>query len=199
MVKSIKKPAPGAPKGPLDRIADLERHLLILASAYEKLAREMQEVTDAHGETFEVFGEIVGIDKIREVSEAREARRQQLRADQAKEALDKAIEAGQVTAAEVVSPNSLIVGVERDPEGKVLGTGRLQARIQKLPEPLRGEIIGKKVGDKIVSPDGELELTGIFDSVPVPPPVAPPAPQAFADAVDGALEEAPLPPAPVEG
>ena len=76
----------------------------------------------------------------------------------------KAVDAGQIAPADVVGPNSLIIGRETTKDGQLVAPGRFQVLAKELADEPRVLLLGRKVGDKVEVPSGNtVEVDGIYD------------------------------------
>jgi hypothetical protein len=72
-----------------------------------------------------------------------------------KEEIAKRVEAGELIPADSIGDSTLMVFEESDKEGKVLPFGsRVQFSFGQLKEEFRKDVVGKKLGDKVVVPEG---------------------------------------------
>lgn len=107
--------------------------------------------------------ELMGADLVQESVDRAALEEAEHRTAAEKAALDEAVADGYVYDAEEVTEMSLIVGHETDEKGSPVGTGRQQIAFRSIDPRAKGELLGKKVGDKIKTPvGGEFEIKAIY-------------------------------------
>lgn len=139
---------------------DLERNLQQAFAAVEQRLGLLAEVLDA-------AVDLIGRDMVAKNVE-------RLRRERANEALQKALDAGQLVAADTVTTDSLVECTEFPPTGDdtqgsaTPSESRVLHFSQFIPEAQK-DLLCRKVGDSIATPNGgRLEITGIYATPQTP-------------------------------
>jgi hypothetical protein len=183
MEKEVQK-AMAKAKSSLDRIDDLEK---LLEEQNKSLKQVVTAVNGSLGqlnrsleETKEMLNAVIGIlgpDQVHKEVEANRLLALQKQVEETKSSIVKALEAGDIVAAEVASDNSFVAGVELKADGTAIPPGWSFVPMQKIEEEFRLQLVGKGVGHKISTKEGgSFELLEIYDmaekkvepAIPVP-------------------------------
>lgn len=164
----------------LERIAALEGDLGSLFTAVQSAVGELEKRIVTAAEVIDAIVRVLGQDVVeKSVIDAREERAAKA-AVEAKEGLNKALEAGQVVATETIEDDSIITGVEADKDGVELKPGYVQLSLTGVKPEYKEKMVGQQVGFKFETAEGgTFSVTGIYKSVPQEAaPEAPPVAQA---------------------
>jgi hypothetical protein len=152
----------------LQRVEEIERVIPNIIGAVNEGLGKLQQQVSALAEIAEAVTEELGTEAInarvvanRKVKDASKTAAEQ-------EAIAKAVAAGELVPAEAIAESSLMVFTEFDKDGKELEVGsRVQFSFMQLKPEFRAEVLGKKVGEKILVPEGHsFEVKSIFTIVP---------------------------------
>jgi hypothetical protein len=154
----------------LQRVEEIERVIPNVIGAVNEGLGKLQQQISALVEVAEALTDAVGTDVINaKVVENRKTKDASKTAAE-EEAIQKALTAGELVPADAIAETSLMVFTESDKDGKVLEVGsRVQFSFMQLKPEFRAEVLGKKVGEKILVPEGHsFEVKSIFTIVPKP-------------------------------
>lgn len=98
--------------------------------------------------------ELVGADEVQAVVDRLAQEEAEAITQQGIKLLEKGLEGGYVTPAEVIDETSLLVGYEVDAAGEPVGTGRQQIPFTDISPDIQAELKGKGVGAVVKTPTG---------------------------------------------
>jgi Tfp pilus assembly protein PilX len=153
----------------LERITSLEGDMGSLFSAVQSAVGELEKRIVTAAEVIDAIVRVLGQDVVeKSVIDAREERAAKSAVD-AKEGLNKALEAKQVVPADKIVDDSIITGVESDKDGVALKPGYVQLSMAGVKTEYKDKMLGQSVGFKFDTTDGNtFTVTGIYASVPQP-------------------------------
>lgn len=107
---------------------------------------------------------VVGVDLVSQAIYDSKLKDLENAAESKKAALARGLEDGVIVASEEVTKKSIIVGVEKDNEGKVTPPGYLQLPLEGFRDELKPLLMGHKVGDSVVNPTNghSVDITGVY-------------------------------------
>lgn len=154
-------------KGALERIEDLEKIIPNIASSVNQGFTEMDQQLSGLTELVQAILTKVGPEEVQAI--VRESRLAQRRAEvaQATEQIAKAVADGKLLVVDTIQDGDLVVGVETDVDGNVLGVGRVQLPTDKIRPELLEKLLGQPVGTRLDTPGGVFEVQEIYRNPPV--------------------------------
>jgi hypothetical protein len=153
----------------LERIASLEGDLSGLATGVQSAITELEKRIVTAAEVIDAIVRTLGQDVVEGAVIAAREERAAKAAVEAKEGLDKALEAKQVVPADKIEDDSIITGVESDKDGVALKPGYVQLSMAGVKAEYKDKMLGQSVGFKFDTTDGNtFTVTGIYASVPQP-------------------------------
>lgn len=179
MTKDIKKKAP---KGALERIVDIENVIPGLINAVNQSFTQFEQRIVGLTEIVDSLIESVGTEKVQAVIQERRDRQGRERAEEARLWVENEKAAGRLEALDTVVEDSLIVGVETDPEGVQLGAGRTQLTTDRIKPEILEKLLGQPVGVRIETEGGLFEVLEIYRRIEAPVPAELPSEPAQATA-----------------
>jgi hypothetical protein len=151
----------------LERIAALEADLSGLMSGVQNALTELERRVMTASEVIDAVVRVVGQETVEASVLAARDERAAAAAVQAKEGLDKALEAGQVVPGTVIGDNSIIVGVESDKDGVALKPGYIQLSMAGVKPEFKEKMVGQSAGFKFDTVDGNtFTVNGVYESAP---------------------------------
>lgn len=151
----------------LQRVEDLEKAYISTITALNKvLERFDREIKEAR-EIAESASDVLGPDSVKKRMQERhdDRTRQKVEAEQA--AVQKAIAAGAMKELSTVVDDCVIVGLEKDKDGNLVGSGHDLSFFSDLIPEIKTALLGKAKGDVVPTPGGgTVELLGVYQVVP---------------------------------
>ena len=167
--ETVARMAGSTARNALQRVQDIEETMQQVVFQFN------QEITKIN-ENAAVLVEMLGEDAFKATLKARRDRTEETTVSAQKAAIADAVAAGTLKSGDVVAASSLLILTEKLADGTVLPYGsRVQLPVGQIKEPLRGQFLGKKVGEAVATePGGHLfEVTEIYEPQQAPAPVVP--------------------------
>lgn len=149
------------------RVGDLEVGLAQTLVGVDNKFQNTNNNLNALSEVVNVLCEEFGFERIMGMVEQKRHEREEAQAAVELKSLEEAIADGYVTASEVIEENSIIIGQEVLPDGKLLATGRQQVAFRSLDPKYQEQLLGKGRGEVVKTPLGgtfEVKEVYIVDS-----------------------------------
>lgn len=110
-------------------------------------------------ETLQAITQVIGQSEV-------ENRLGAIKRDKMAQGIAEAVKNGQLEPANNVAEGGVIVGQQKDKDGKVLFPGRFQVLVNDLVEEVRNDLLGKQVGATLKLQDGSVvKIEEIYDAV----------------------------------
>lgn len=153
-------------KTALERIDSLEMNLGSIIQATNQVLNQVNTRLSSIEETLAALVVEIGADQVQARVDTMRAEAAEARMKSAKDALDKAEAAGDVVKVEAITEKSLIVGIEKDKDDKVIPPGRVQLTYGGVKPEFQAQLLGKGAGTVIkTTPGGTFEVTEVYDIV----------------------------------
>lgn len=153
-------------KTALERIESLEINMGSIIQATNQVLNQVNARLSTIEETLAALVIEIGPDQVQARVDALRTEAAEARMKAAKDALDKATAAGDVVKSEAITEKSLIVGVEKDKDGKVIVPGRVQLTYTGVKPEFQTQLLGKGIGTIVkTTPGGTFEVTEVYDIV----------------------------------
>jgi hypothetical protein len=162
----------------VQRVQDLEVSLARIDEAINKAFTQQQRQIDDLRMLARATAVMLGIEDVNLTIDNLKLSDDADRQTAQKQAVAHGLETGELTVQTEVVEGSALVLTQKSPAGEVLKLGsRVQLPWHQLKEEFRALVLGKKVGDTVAVPEGNLfEVAEIYAVTPKPE-VAPAAPQ----------------------
>lgn len=169
-------------RGALERITalegDFQRFIQALQEVLEKNFQSLNERVTALEEVAQALVDLADKDKVKAQIEANRLKRVEIQAATARTLLNKAVEQGLYVATDTITDKTLLVGIEKDKEGKVLPPSRVQVPFDNLKPEYQVELLNKGPGAVVNTDTGTFEVTEVYLSVKKDAPVQAAEPEA---------------------
>lgn len=180
-------------KGAVERINNLEQNFERLVPAINNVMTDVSKRLAMTEEMMAACVEVIGLEDVQAALNKNREKAIANQVEQMKSTIDVAVKDGKLVTATAINEKSIIVGVERDTDGKPLVPGRVQVQFANVQPEIKEKLLGKGVGETIPTspkdaagkdlPAGTFEVTEIYDIV-----------EQTVGLVAPANEEAPTPP-----
>jgi len=147
-----------APKNVADRVAEIEKMLPAVISATNQALSQAHARIAALHEVLEAVVEQVGPEAVASAIDARRERQANEQAEKAKEWVTQSLQSGVIEAVDTIADGDVVVGVERDSDGKPLPPGRTQLTTDRFLPEVRDQLIGKGPGATIETAGTSFEV-----------------------------------------
>lgn len=171
MKESNKMPAQKVPTV-LERLQATEANVQRLQESVDGLFVNLRNSLQAQMEVMEAIIEVAKVSdpevesKMQKVIETKRLEREVAKAEQEKKQVEQLVEAGILKQAELVSPDSVVVGRIFNKNGEVTGAGRVQSEYGRYTEACQKAILGQGVGFVYETEQAEkFEILEIYDVV----------------------------------
>ena len=153
-------------KTALERIDLLEKGMERMAMLFDMVINQANQRISVVSETVEALSKITGPEAVAQVIVEDRKRKSEEAAAAAKKALDEAVAAGNLVAVETCSEKSLIIGVEKDKDGNLVGPERFQLHFSQIKPEFQEQLLGKGLGTKLTTETGgSVEVLELYDPV----------------------------------
>lgn len=160
----------------LERITGLEQDFASLVQGIQNAVNETNSKINTISETLAAVVDLFGPETVQKAIADARTRRMNERVEASKKALDEALIAGTLKQIEKIedSPDVVITGVEKDPEGKAIPPGYVQLPFSTVKPEFKEKMVGQAVGFSFETANkGTFEVTGVYQTVPPSPTVDP--------------------------
>jgi hypothetical protein len=107
---------------------------------------------------------ILGADEVATALKAIQSEKAEAEVAQGKAALAAKLEAGELVTGTVVTPDSVITGVERNADGTDVAPGYVQLEFATVKPEYQTKLLALSVGSKIDTENGRtFEVTGVYE------------------------------------
>lgn len=153
----------------LERIEALEGDFQRLVGAVQQSLSDNEQKLRDISEVLDATVTLFGAETVQRAMADKRLERAKADADRAKGALDEALAKGQMKAIEKVVDGCLVAGVEKDAKGEIIPPGYVQLSLASIKPEFVEKMKGQAVGFSFeTEPGGSFEITGIYESVPLP-------------------------------
>ncbi len=124
----------------------------------------LDRVTRLEGLVSEMLKTLQAVCRVAGVSEVQAELAQAICAEM-EQSVATNLKEGKLFPTETSTADTLVVGVEQDPQGRPVFPGRFQAFPKDLDDSARVALLGRKAGDHVTLPNGgHMQITGVYST-----------------------------------
>lgn len=162
----------------IQRIGDLEKNLNQVVKGADALFQQADSRLKLLEETVSALVTSIGVDEIAAIIEKRKSEQRAEQNAKLQVALDAAVTEGKLAVSNLIGPDTIVVGVERNHEGHEISP-HVQVPFNNFLPEFRAELEGKHVGAVVATkpvdsqgtplPTGTFEILGVYQLPPSAP------------------------------
>jgi hypothetical protein len=150
-----------------ERLETMEKAVISLSQANLGMAQQIENIRRVTVDLAEKLEAVFYLteNNIQPTEKNVEKHLTEVKTQELKASVDQGLANGEIKKAKVVGNNGFVVIKETDKESNEVTQPRAQVAVAFMPDDVKNDFLGKKVGDKIEKEDVIIEILEVYDLV----------------------------------